>query len=79
MKYINYTGEVLDNDPTVTVQKAACSTEPFRDLHNASSSFRVPVRHRIIAAWAKKILAMQRKQNGRHLKKLYVKNEGCQQ
>lgn len=73
MKYINYTGEVLDNDPTVIVQKAACSTEPFRDLCNAFSSFRVPVRHRIIAAQAKTILAMWRKQNGRHLKTLYVK------
>jgi len=78
MKYIKCTREVLDNDPTVTVQKAACSKEPLRDLHNAFSSFRVPVRHRIMAAQAKTILAVWRKQNGRHLK-LYAKNEGCQQ
>lgn len=64
MKYINYSREVLDNDPRVTVQKAACSTEPFRDLHNAFSSFRVPVRHRIIAAQAKTILAMWRRMAG---------------
>lgn len=79
MKYINYTREVLDNDPTVTAQKAACSMEPFGDSHNAFSSFRVPLRHRLIAAQAKAILAMWRKQNGRHLEKLDVKNEGWQQ
>lgn len=47
MKHINHTGEVFDNDPTVTVQKAACSTEPSGDLHNAFPSFRLPVRIRI--------------------------------
>lgn len=63
-----------DDYPTVTVHRAAYPTEAFRDLHNAFSSFRVLVRHRITAAQAKTTLALWRKHNDRHFKNLYVKN-----
>lgn len=67
---------MLANDPSVTVPKASCSAEPFGDLHNAFSSFRVQIRHRVIATKAETTVAMWGKLNGRCLRKLCVKNEG---